>query len=133
MQLKNAIIFLVGFSAFAVMMNSSGLYAVNLQHQNITTLNTSYVTDLTSVPSSSSAAEAAGGVAAGFIGAAAGFAFSMFTSLFSWVFTVIGVQPMLIAYGIPLPMAIMLESMLMLTAVIALIFIVANRSDKGVS
>ena len=133
MQLKNAIIFLVGFSAFAVMMNSSGLYAVNLQHQNISTLNTSYVTDLTDVPSSSSAAETAGGVAAGFIGAAAGFAFSMFTSLFSWVFTVIGVQPMLIAYGIPLPMAIMLESMLMLTAVIALIFIVANRSDKGVS
>ena len=40
---------------------------------------------------------------------------------------------MLIAYGIPLNVAIMLESMLMLTAVIALIFIVANRSDKGVS
>ena len=138
MQLKNAIIFLVGYSAFAVMLNASGIFMhdstnINLQHQNISTLNSSYVTDLTDVPSSASAAETAGGVAAGFIGAAAGFAFSMFTSLFSWVFTIVGVQPMLIAMGIPLQMAIMLESMLMLTAVIALIFIVANRSDKGVS
>lgn len=133
MQLKNAIIFLVGFSAFAVMLNSSGLYAVNLQHQNISTLDTSYVTELTDTPSSSASQDVIGGAVAGVVGSAAGFAFSMFTGLFSWVFTVIGVQPMLISYGIPTPMAIMLESMLTLTAVIALILLVANRSDKGVS
>ena len=133
MQLKNAIIFLVGFSAFAVMLNSSGLYAVNLQHQNISTLNSSYVTDLTDVPAASSSQDVIGGAMAGFVGAAAGFAFNMFTSLFSWVFTVIGVQPMLIAYGIPLPMAVMLESMLTLISIFSLILLVANRSDKGVS
>ena len=133
MQLKNAIIFLVGFSAFAVMLNASGLYAVNLQHQNISTLDSSYVTDLTDVPATSSSQDVIGGTMAGFVGAAAGFAFNMFTSLFSWVFTVIGVQPMLIAYGIPLPMAVMLESMLTLISIFSLILLVANRSDKGVS
>jgi len=133
MQLKNAIIFLVGFSAFSVMLNATGILSYQLPHQNISTLDSAYVTELTDVPATSSSQDIVGGAVSGIVGVATGFAFSMFTSLFSWVFTVIGVQPMLIAYGVPLPMAIMLESMLTLITIFSLIFVLANRSDKGVS
>lgn len=129
MQLKNAIVLLVGFSLFVVMLNTSGLFNVKLSSQDVTTPSTSMVTDLTATPSTASEPNIIGSIASGI----AGFAFSMFTGLFSWVFTVIGVEPLLIAYGVPSYMATMLEGMLSLIAIIALIMILANRSDKGVS
>ena len=129
MQLKNALVLLVGFSLFTVMLNASGLFAVDLASQDIQTLDESDVTELTNTPSTTSEPNVIGSIVTGITG----FAFSMFTSLFSFVFSVIGVEPILLAYGVPQYMATLLEGMLSLITIIALILLLANRSDKGVS
>jgi hypothetical protein len=129
MQLKSALVFLIGFSLFAIMLNSSGLFSINLSTQDTSTINQTRITDLTATPAKAGGVDVIGGAASLIIGTAV----SVFTSLFSIVFTIIGVEPFLLSYGIPQYMATMLESMLTLIAIIGLIMMLSGRSDKGVS
>ncbi len=129
MQLKNAVIFLFVVSLFTVMINSSGIFDVQIAHQNLTAPDVSRVEDLTNQPATASEPGIIGSVVSGI----AGFAFSVFTSLFAVVFSVIGVEPALTAWGVPQVMRTMLYGMLSLIAVIAGVMLLSGRSDKGVS
>ena len=129
MLLRNAIIFLITVSLFAVALNATGIFSVRLSHQNITAPDIAMVQEITDQPATASDP----GIIGNIFGIAGGFIFGIFKSLFSIVFSILGVEGMLQAYNIPAPMITVIEGLLMTIAIISLILLIANRSDKGMS